>query len=120
MNRRAHGDQHPPFCLNVVERRVIRSLPYPWRVIVRIAGEGRWRLADEVAKKLMDDDLRMMRAVDAEHEVEYRYLLLALCRYIRQRGQRLPAGAQPADITVPSPEMTLAETSELLSERPGL
>ncbi|MDP9257470.1 MAG: hypothetical protein M3Q31_13055 [Actinomycetota bacterium] len=89
-------------------------------MIVRIAGEGRWRIADGRARELLAEDLRLLRAVDDECEVDYRYQLLALCRYVRQHGQRLPSVARGADLTIPSPEMTLAETVELLAERSGL
>jgi hypothetical protein len=89
-------------------------------VIVRIAGEGRWRLADDRARRLLDDDFRLMRAVEDERELDYRYLLLGLCRYVRVHGQQLPACAQAADLTLPSPEMTIAETAELLAEQPSL
>jgi hypothetical protein len=89
-------------------------------MIVRIAGEGRWRLADGRARALLAEDLRLMCAVDDEREVDYHYQVLALCRYVRQHGQPLPAVARDADITIPSPQMSLAETIELLSERPGL
>lgn len=90
-------------------------------MIVRIAGEGRWRLGDEAAKQLLADDLRLMLAVDDQREVEYGYLLVALCRFVRSHGQNLSADDDgEADITVPSPQMSLAETIDLLSERRGL
>jgi hypothetical protein len=89
-------------------------------MIVRIAGEGRWRLADDAARRLLADDLRLMRAVDESREVEYEYLLVALCRYVRVHGERVSDVADgEADITVPSPDMSLDETIELLSQ-PGL
>jgi hypothetical protein len=89
-------------------------------MIVRIAGEGRWRLPDGRARALLAEDLRLMRAVDDEREADYHYQVLALCRYVRQHGQRLPTVARGADLTIPSPQMTLAETIELLSEQPSL
>jgi hypothetical protein len=89
-------------------------------MIVRIAGEGRWRLSDGRARALLAEDLRLMRAVDDEREADYHYQVLALCRFVRQHGERLPAVARDADVTIPSPQMTLAETIELLSEQPSL
>jgi hypothetical protein len=89
-------------------------------VIVRIAGERRWRIAVARARELLAEDLRLVRAVDDERDVDYRYQLLALCRYVRQYGQRLPALRAAPTSRSPSPEMTLAETVELLAERSGL
>ena len=89
-------------------------------MIVRISGEGRWRLPDELAARLIDDELRIMRAAGEQDESEYRYLLLALCRYVRQCGVPLPNAAQPAHMTIPSPAMTLEETVAMLAEPPAL
>jgi hypothetical protein len=93
-------------------------------VIVRISGEGRWRLPDELAPRLIDDELRVMRAAGEaageQDESEYRYLLLALCRYVRQCGVPLPNAAQAAHMTIPSPAMTLEETVAMLAEPPTL
>ena len=61
-----------------------------------------------------------MCAVDDERETEYRHQLLGLCRFVRRHGQPLPPGAHLADLTIPSPQMTLAETVELLAERSSL
>jgi hypothetical protein len=69
---------------------------------------------------MLREDLRLMRAVDDERETEYRHQLLSLCRYVHRHGQRLPPGAQVANLTIPSPQMTLAETVELLAERSSL
>jgi hypothetical protein len=92
-----------------------------WRaMIVRIAGEGRWRVPDGRARELLREDFRLMRAVQDEREVDYRHQLLAICRYVRRHGQRLAPSAHDADLTIPSPEMTLAETADLLAEQPGL
>ena len=49
-----------------------------------------------------------MRAVDDERETEYRHQLLSLCRYVHRHGQRLPPGAQVANLTIPSALATLA------------
>jgi hypothetical protein len=61
-----------------------------------------------------------MRAVDDQRDVEYEYLLVALCRYVRSHGENLSPDEGGADITVPSPQMPLAEAIELLSEQRGL
>jgi hypothetical protein len=90
------------------------------RIIARIAGEGRWSLEGPSAEKIMEDDRLLSRAVDDEREVEYRYLLAALCRYVRTNGRHLSIGAGDADVTIPSPAMSLEEVVELLSERANL
>jgi hypothetical protein len=89
-------------------------------MIVRIAGEGRWRVPDGRSRELLREDFRLMRAVHDEREVDYRHQLLAICRYVRQHGQHLAPSAHDADLTIPSAEMTLAETADLLAEQPGL
>ncbi len=89
-------------------------------MIVRIAGEGRWRVPDGRSRELLREDFLLARAVHDEREIDYRQQLLAICRYVRRHGQRLGPSAHGADLTIPSPEMTLAETADLLSEHPGL
>jgi hypothetical protein len=89
-------------------------------VIVRIAGEGHWRLADAEARRLLADDLRLMRAVDDSRDVEYEYLLVALCRFVRMRGEPVHDGGGEADITIPSPDMSLEETIDLLAQHGSL
>jgi hypothetical protein len=89
-------------------------------MIVRIAGEGRWHVPDGRSGDLLREDFLLARAVHDEREADYRHRLLAICRYVRRHGQRLAPSALGADLTIPSPEMTLAETADLLAEHPGL
>ena len=53
-------------------------------MIVRIAGEGRWRVPDGRSRELLREDFLLARAVHDEREVDYRQQLLAICRYVRQ------------------------------------
>ncbi len=84
-------------------------------MIVRIAGEGRWHLDDRLAPDLHRDELRLKRAVDEQHEHDYRSTLDTLSGFVRTHGHALSNILGAASITIPSPRMTLAEARELLA-----
>jgi hypothetical protein len=94
----------------------------PDGLIVRIAGEGRWRLpsAAEGGLRLLDN--AVTRAVDDVREDEYERLLAGLCAFVRGRGEVLEDvdRAGEADITVPPPDLSLAGAVDALFDAGGL
>ncbi|MFG2333745.1 hypothetical protein ACGFMM_29605 [Streptomyces sp. NPDC048604] len=86
-------------------------------MIVRIMGEGQWEVADShfpELNKLDDELLAEMESGDGE---AFRRTLAALLDAIRRLGEPLPDEAlEPSELILPSPDATLAEVRELLSD----
>jgi len=85
-------------------------------VIVRVLGEGQYRLdADAFAVADRIDD-RVQAAADAGDEAAFATALTELVDTIIERGALLPAAdLHPSDAIVPGHGTTLAEARELLS-----
>jgi hypothetical protein len=92
------------------------------RLIVRIAGEGRWLLPATAEEDMRLLDNAVTLAVDEAREDEYQRLLVGLCAFIRQHGELLEAGdhAGDADVTVPPPHLSLDSAVDALFEGGGL
>ncbi|MFI8187876.1 hypothetical protein ACIF8T_03565 [Streptomyces sp. NPDC085946] len=86
-------------------------------MIVRIMGEGQVVLADShlaELDKLDDELLAEMRSGDGPG---FRRTLQALLSRVRELGEPLPdASLEPSELILPSPDATLEEVRELLSE----
>lgn len=85
-------------------------------MIVRLMGEGQYRLADDAVARLngLDDDAH--DAVEAEDEPKLDRLLDEMWELVRREGQRLPDDDLSAsDAVIPPSDMTLEETKRLLS-----
>ena len=92
------------------------------RLIVRIAGEGRWLLPSAAEPDLRVLDNAVALAVDEVREDEYQRLLVGLCAFIRSHGELIEAGdcAGGADMTVPPPSLSLDSTVDALFDGSGL
>lgn len=89
-------------------------------MIVRILGEGQWRLADEAANDLNVFDDRIEAAVNAEDQDELRSALLALATQVRATGELLADDdLHDSDLIVPSSSSSLDEIKQLLAEGPA-
>ncbi|MFE0644465.1 hypothetical protein ACFW2Y_23060 [Streptomyces sp. NPDC058877] len=86
-------------------------------MIVRIMGEGQWKLADTHVAELnkLDDELLVeMESGDAEG---FRRTLGALLDAVRRLGAPLPdAALEPSELILPAPEASLEEVRALLSD----
>ncbi|WP_137989812.1 PspA-associated protein PspAA [Streptomyces vilmorinianum] len=86
-------------------------------MIVRIMGEGQWKLADSHFAELnrLDDELlEEMESGDADG---FRRTLSALLDEVRDIGEPLPDDAlEPSELILPSPDATLEEVREMLSD----
>ncbi len=86
-------------------------------MIVRIMGEGQYRVDDALAERLNELDDRAMEALDRQDEAELDRYLDEMAQLVRNEGSRLPDDDLSAsDAVVPPSDLTLAETAKLLSE----
>ena len=86
-------------------------------MIVRIMGEGQYRVDDALAERLNELDDRAMEALDRQDEAELDRRLDEMAQLVRAEGSRVPDDdLSPSDAVVPPSDLTLAETAKLLYE----
>jgi hypothetical protein len=83
-------------------------------VIVRLMGEGQWRVDDDAITELNELDGRGAKALEAGDEEELRRLLTTMADLVRVRGEPLPdADLHPSDAIVPPSDLSLDEAHQL-------
>ncbi|MGH3366817.1 MAG: PspA-associated protein PspAA [Nocardioidaceae bacterium] len=86
-------------------------------MIVRILGEGQWRLADGKLDGLNELDDQVERAIEAGDEPMFRSALGALLLAVRQSGTEVPVEELvDSDLILPPADASLAEVQEMLSD----
>ena len=86
-------------------------------MIVRILGEGQYRLDDAAFAAASEIDDRVQAAADANDADGFHEALEQLAEAVRSHGEALAADEfVGSDAIVPGPETTLEEAKELLSE----
>jgi hypothetical protein len=86
-------------------------------VIVRIMGEGQWKVADShfVELNKLDDDL--LAEMESGDEDGFHRTLGALLDAVRRLGDPLPDEAlEPSELILPSPDASLEEVRDMLSD----
>jgi hypothetical protein len=84
-------------------------------MIVRIMGEGQYRLPDEKLDQLNAVDADLEKAVSAADEDSFRTAFAALLEFVRS-GERVPDDElHDSDAILPPGDSTLAEMRELIS-----
>jgi hypothetical protein len=84
-------------------------------MIVRVMGEGQWRVDDEVARRLNELDDEVGRAVDAGDQAAMSEALVRLAAAVRSSGTKLADDdLSPSDAIGPPSDLSLAEAHELL------
>jgi hypothetical protein len=84
-------------------------------MIVRLMGEGQYRLSEDVVPRLNELDDQAQVAVEAEDEPRLDTLLDEMWELVRSSGERLPDDDLSAsDAVVPPSDMTLEETKRFL------
>lgn len=84
-------------------------------MIVRIMGEGQYRVDDETARKLNDLDEQVGSAVESGDEEQVRSLLQQLSQAVRDGGEQLDdADLSTSEAIVPPEDLSLDELRELL------
>lgn len=85
-------------------------------MIVRIMGEGQWRVDEADAAALNELDAAAEAALEAGNEDEFRAKLRELAQLVRDRGSRLDdADLSASDGIVPPDDLSLEEARELFS-----
>lgn len=86
-------------------------------MIVRILGEGQFRVDDEVAAKLTALDSTLDKAVESGDEAGFKTALDASARLVRESGVRVPDEEfTTADLILPFSDATVAEVRQLLAD----
>jgi hypothetical protein len=85
-------------------------------MIVRLMGEGQYRVADDLLQRLNEMDNRAQAAAEGEDEAELDRLLDEMWRLVEGEGERLPDDdLSPSDVAIPPSDLTLEETRRLFS-----
>jgi hypothetical protein len=83
-------------------------------VIVRLMGEGQYRIEADVAETLNELDNQAAQAVEAGDEESLRRLLGTMASTVRERGERLDdADLSPSEGIVPPEDLSLEEAKQL-------
>ena len=86
-------------------------------MIVRLMGEGQYRVEDGVREQLNELDEAAMSALEASDEAQLDGKLDEMWRLVQDRGERLPDDdLSPSDVIIPPSDLTLEETRELFSD----
>ena len=86
-------------------------------MIVRLMGEGQYRVSEDLRQRLNALDDEAVEALDREDEGELDAKLDEMWDLVRSGGERLPDDSlDPSDVLVPPSDLTLEETRELFAE----
>jgi hypothetical protein len=86
-------------------------------MIVRLMGEGQYRIDDGLRAELNGLDDQAQSAIDAEDEPSLDAVLDRMWQLVEQRGERLPdEDLSASDLIIPPSDLTLEETRELFSD----
>ncbi len=86
-------------------------------MIVRIMGEGQVRLADGHLTELNKLDDVLLTEVQNGDGPAFRQTLQALLAKVRELGEPLPDDSlEPSELILPSPDATLEQVRDLLSD----
>jgi len=90
-------------------------------VIVRLMGEGQYRVDDELLAGLNDLDDQALAALGRDDEEELDRYLDEMWELVRTRGTRLAdEEIETSDVVIPPSDLTLEETRTLMSSDEGL
>ncbi|MGW2601725.1 PspA-associated protein PspAA [Streptomyces klenkii] len=86
-------------------------------MIVRIMGEGQWKLDDGHFAELNKLDDELLEEMESGDESGFRRTLGSLLDAVRRLGTPLPDDAlEPSELILPAPDATLDEVREMLSD----
>ncbi len=86
-------------------------------MIVRLMGEGQYRVDDACLARLDELDDAALAALDRDDEADLDARLDEMWTVVRTEGTPLDdADLSPSDLIIPPSDLTLAETRELFSE----
>jgi hypothetical protein len=83
-------------------------------MIVRLMGEGQWRVDDGLHERLNELDEQAMAGLDAGNEAELDAALERMWQLVKDEGEQLlDAELSPSDVVIPPSDLTLEETRQL-------
>jgi hypothetical protein len=86
-------------------------------VIVRLMGEGQYRIDEGLRAQLNELDDQAVTAIDAEDEPSLDKFLDEMWELVQERGQRLPdEEIATSDLIIPPSDLTLEETRKLFTD----
>jgi chromosome condensin MukBEF complex kleisin-like MukF subunit len=86
-------------------------------VIVRLMGEGQYRIDDSVREQLNSLDDEAVAALEANDEERLDAKLQEMWDLVQAQGSPLPEDdLSPSDVLIPPADLTLEETRELFQE----
>ena len=85
-------------------------------MIVRLMGEGQYRVDDGLRERLNELDDQAMASLEAANEVELDQKLEQMFALVRAEGERLADDDLSAsDVIIPPADLTLEETRQLMT-----
>jgi hypothetical protein len=85
-------------------------------MIVRLMGEGQYRVGDALVAKLDKLDNRAVAAVDRDDEADLDAALDEMADLVRAEGERLSDDEiTPSDVIIPPSDLSLEETRMLFA-----
>ena len=86
-------------------------------MIVRLMGEGQYRVDDGLREQLNELDDRAQSALDANDEPALDDMLDEMWKLVRERGEQLPdEDLSSSDLIIPPSDLTLEETRKLFTD----
>ncbi len=86
-------------------------------MIVRILGEGKFKLDDSCLSDLESFDNKLVEAIDEVNGVKFEEALGMILSFVRSNGEALgPENFDTSDLALPHEGTTLEEMKELLAE----
>ena len=81
-------------------------------MLVRIMGEGQYRLDDDVRARVNELDNAIVRAVDSDDEDAFHVAFEEMLDIIRAEGERVGDNdIESSDVIVPPPDTSMAEAA---------
>jgi hypothetical protein len=86
-------------------------------MIVRLMGEGQYRIDEELHGRLNELDALAVEKIDQEDEPALDRILDEMAQLVRGKGERLSDDdLSPSDLIIPPSDLTLEETRALFSD----
>jgi PspA-Associated protein len=86
-------------------------------VIVRLMGEGQYRIDEDLRSRLNELDTKAAEKIDQEDEPALDQILDEMAQLVRDEGERLPdEDLSASDLIIPPSDLTLEETRALFSD----
>ena len=86
-------------------------------MIVRILGEGQFRVDDSAAAELNRLDTELEAAVDHGNEAAFTAALTRLLAQVRAQGSPLPPDIlEPSELILPAQDSSMADVRKLLTD----